>query len=373
MRKTYKYRIYANKQTLEKAENWLYLCRQLYNVALEQRITAYKQNRKQLSEYGQCYDIKGVKTITEYKDVNAQCLQEVLGRLDKAYKAFFRRVKSKQGKVGFPRFKGGNRYNSFTLKQSGYKLDGKYLSIRNVGKFKLRLSRAIEGNIKTVTIHRVPTGKWYACFSCDNVPEQRLPNSDKAIGIDVGIKSFSVDSEGLVTDNPKYLRQAESILRRRQRKLSRRKKGSNRMNKSRILVAKIYEKVTNQRNNFLHKTANYYIANYGIISVEDLNIKGMVKTHHLAKSISDASWSRFFELLTYKAEEAGREVIKVNPYNTSQICSGCGAKVPKTLAVRIHTCPECGLVLDRDKNAAINISAVGQTVHAKTPALADVA
>jgi len=279
MRKTFKYRLLDNRGSFGRADNWLNLCRNLYNCALEERITAYKQNRIVVSSYSQINELPELKVaFPEYRVVDAQVLQDVLERLDRAYKAFFRRVKNGE-KAGFPRFKGKDRYDSFTLKQHSWKLDGRYLSIRNVGRFKLRLSRLIEGNIKTVTIRREATGKWYACFSCDKVPEIRLPYSDKAIGLDVGIKSFLVDSEGNRVDNPQYFRQSERLLRVRQRTLSRRVKGSNSRKDARLLVAKAHEKVKNQRNDFLHKLANHYIKNYGTICVEDLNIKGMVRNH----------------------------------------------------------------------------------------------
>ena len=370
MRKTYKYRLQANRQTIANAETWLWLCRRLYNAALAQRIMAYKMSKHSLSAYDQMLELPVLKAaFPEYKIMDAQVLQQVLERLNLAYKAFFRRVKNGE-KAGLPRFRGQNRYDSFTLKQTGWKLDGKYLTIRNVGKLKMRLSRLIEGDIKTVTICRVPSGKWYACFSCDSVPVRKLPKSEATVGLDVGIKAFVVDSDGHKVENPSCLRQAEAVLRRKQRKLSRCKRGSNRRQKARVLVAKAHEKVTDQRQDFLHKTANYYIANYGLIAIEDLNIKGMVKNRHLSKSISDAAWGQFFDLLFYKAEEAGRTLVKVFPRNTSQICSGCGEKVPKSLAVRVHACPFCGLVVDRDENAARNILQVGQTCQAKTKEVA---
>lgn len=371
MKKTYKYRLLANASTFGNAEGWLNLCRNLYNAALEQRITAYKQNKGHISCYDQINELPELKAaMPEYRDVGSQVLQEVVERLDKAYAGFFRRIKNGNGKAGFPRFKGRNRYDSFTLKQSGWKLEGRYLSVRNVGRFKLRLSRPIEGSIKTVAIRRSPTGKWYVCFSCDNVPERKLDKSTRAVGIDVGIKAFCVDSEGNSTDNPQYLRQSLKLLRRRQRILCRRRKGSNGRRKARVLVARAHEKVKNQRSDFLHKLANQYVADYGLIYVEDLNIKGMVRNKHLSKSISDSSWGEFFRLLEYKAAEAGRMVAQVPPNNTSQICSGCGEKVPKSMAVRIHCCPHCGLVMDRDKNAARNILAVGQTAQEVTYAVA---
>jgi len=369
MKKTYKYRIYANREVLGKADDWLFLCRSLYNTALEQRITIYRQNKDSISCYSQINQLPELKAgFPEYREVGSQVLQEVLERLDKAYQNFFRRVRNGDGKVGFPRFKGKDRYDSFTLKQTGWKLEGKYLSIRNIGRFKLRLSRQIAGDIKTVTIHREATGKWYVCFSCANVPERVLEKSTNSIGIDVGIKSFLVDSEGNKVDNPAYFRQSEKLLRRRQRRLCRRVKGSNRRSKARLLVAKAHEKIKSQRNDFLHKVANQYIAQYGVIFIEDLNIKGMVKNHHLSKSIADSSWSKFFELLSWKAEEAGRTLTRIPRFEpSSKTCSDCGAiNKALTLNDRQWVCQSCGVLHDRDYNAAKNINRVGQTLQEST-------
>ena len=374
MRRMFKYRLLGNQLVFHKATEWLELCRNLYNTALEQCIAIYCQNKGSISCYDQMKQLRELKiALPEYKGVGSQVLYDVLKRLDRAYQAFFRRIKNGNNKAGFPRFKGRDRYDSFTLEQCGWKLDGKYLYIARVGRFKIRLSRPIEGNIKTITIRRTRTNKWYAYFSCDNVPERKLKKSETMVGIDVGIKSFCVDSDGNKVSPPLYLRQAEAILRRKQRRLSRRVKGSNGRREARLQVAKLHEKIANQRYDFLHKLANHYIANYGVIFIEDLNISGMVQNKHLSKSISDSSWGEFFRLLSYKAEEAGRLVIKVPPHNTSQICSSCGEKVAKSLAVRIHRCPYCGLVLDRDENAARNILQAGQTCRASTLAMASVA
>jgi putative transposase len=199
---------------------------------------------------------------------------------------------------------------------------------------------------------------------------QKLPESDKSIGLDVGIKAFCVDSEGHKTDNPLFLKQGLTQLRHRQRVLCRRVKGSHGRAEARRQVAKAHEKVANQRKYFLHKVANGYIAEYGVIAIEQLNIKGMVRNHCLARSVQDSAWGEFFEMLSYKAESAGRILIKVPAQNTSQNCSGCGEKVPKTLAERTHACPHCGLVLDRDENAARNISQAGQACQALTKEVA---
>ncbi len=313
------------------------------------------------------------ESYPEFKTVGSQVLQDVLQRLDKAFRAFFLRVKQRNGKSGFPRFKSSNRYDSFTLKQAGWRLENRYLYIKNIGRFKLFLSRQIEGDIKTVTIRKSSTGKWFIAFSCDDVSAKEFPETTAEVGIDVGIKSFCVDSDSNYIGNPRHLKQSLKLLKRRQRNLSRKKKSSSRRNKARILVAKAHEKVSNQRKDFLHKTANFYIQRYQNIYVEDLNIKGMIQNRHLSRSIADAAWGMFFNLLSYKAEEAGRMVIKVTPHGSSQECFGCGAKVPKSLSVRVHCCPFCNLVLDRDHNSALIHKARGQRVQALTAALAAVA
>jgi len=361
MRKTYLYKAKINKQTEANCNQWLGLCHNLYNQALEQRINAYKEKKESISAFKQMSQLPELrKSSTELKAVGSQVLQDVIQRLDKAYKSFFQRVKQGNGKVGFPRFKSKSRYDSFTLKQTGWNLEGRYLYIKNVGRFKLFLSRPIEGNIKTVTIRRNSTNKWFVSFSCDNTPMKKVPESTTEIGIDVGIKHFLVDSHGNSVDNPKYFRQSEKLLRRRQRSLCRKKKSSNRRNEARVLVAKTHEKITNQRKDFLHKVGNAYINKFQTIYIEDLNIKGMIKNRHLSKSISDSSWGMFFNFLSYKAVETGRTVVKVPPHNTSQICSVCGEKVQKSLSVRIHNCPFCNTILDRDHNASLNILRLGQ-------------
>ena len=269
---------------------------------------------------------------------------------------FFNRLKNGTDKAGFPRFRGRDRYHSFVLKQSGWKLEHSYLYVKNVGRFKLKLHRPIEGNIKTVTITQSQSGKWYVVFSCDNVPEKIYPDPTIfSVGIDVNLENFLTDSEGVVVKNPRHFRNGERYLRLCQRRLCRRKKGSNSRRNARLLLVKAHEHVSNQRQDFLHKIANTYVSTYGNIYVENLKIKNMIKNKHLSKSIADVSWGKFFELVSYKAEEAGRTLLKVKPHNTSQLCSKCGSIVPKTLKERVHKCQNCGLVLPRDHNSAINI------------------
>jgi putative transposase len=323
-----------------------------------------------VSCYAQMAELPDIKeSLPEYKEVGSQVLQETLARLDLAFKAFFRRIKRNE-KPGFPRFKSKNRYDSFTLKNTGWHLDGRYLWVHNVGRIKMNLSREIQGSIKTITIRRSSTGKWYACFACDNIPEKKLEPNDKVVGLDMGIASYLTDSEGNHVENPKWLKESQSDLRRKQRRLSRRVKGSKRRAKARILVAKAHEKVSNQRLDFQHKLANQYIKNYGTIVIEDLGIQNMVQNHHLAKSISDCAWGQFFQLLKYKAEEAGREIIESYRFKpTSKACSNCGAINKKLkLSDRQWVCQECGTLHERDENAAKNIrqSGFGQNLQTLT-------
>lgn len=329
----------------------------------------WKNWKKNLSAFDQMNQLPDFKNeFPEFKSVNAQCLKKVIDRLDNAYKAFFRRVK--EGKeAGFPRFKSCLRYNSFVLSQNGYKLDGRYLKVTGVGIFKLHLSRPIEGKIKTITIKRSVDG-WHVTFLCDSIPKEYPAPIKEEIGIDVGLKLFCVDSDpdSKPVENPRFYRKAQATIRTKSRKVSRRTKGSNRRKKAAAILAKAHAKVANMRKDFLHKVANQYIRTYQRIYVEALKIENMLKNRHLSKSISDAGWGMFFTMLTYKAEEAGRDLIKVNPQNTSQLCSNCGEKVPKTLAVRVHNCKYCGISLDRDLNAALNIlqRGVGQTLQVLT-------
>lgn len=365
MRKSFQYKAKMNKKTEADCLMWLSLCCRLYNICLEQRILFWKQWRISATAVQQMGELPALKAeFPEFKQVGSQALQDVVQRLDRAFKSFFRRLKSGE-KPGFPRFRSRDRYDSFTLKQAGWKLEGRILTVTGLGRFKLFLSRPIEGKIKTVTIRRSSSGKWFVFFSCDEVPATTFPEPVKEeIGIDVGISSFLTDSEGSVINNPQPLRRSEQELRRRQRSLSRKKKGSSRRKKAKVAVAEVYEKITDQRRDFINKSALLYVLTYGTICIESLNIRGMVKNRHLSKSISDAAWGLFFNVLCAEAEEAGRTVVKVNPRNTSRLCSECGILVPKKLSVRVHHCPFCGLILDRDENAARNIVQRGRAGRA---------
>jgi putative transposase len=318
---------------------------------LEQRKLAYKLRNISLTFYTQKKELPKVKEeFPEFKQVYSQVLQDVCQRLDQTFQAFFRRLKNGE-KAGYPRFRGKNRYDSFTYPQSGYKLEGKYLKLSKIGKVRIKLHRQIEGKMKTCTIKR-KNGKYYACFACEIEVESQ--STGKQVGVDLGVKHLAVTSDGEFFEHPKYLRESERKLKKLQRIVSRRKKGSNRRRKAVVMLAKLHEYIANQRKDTAHKISRYLVDHYDFIAFEDLNIKGMVQNHHLAKSIVDAGWNQLVQFTTYKAEYAGKKVVLVAPYNTSQACSECGQIVKKTLNDRTHRC-SCGYVADRDVNAARNI------------------
>jgi len=286
-----------------------------------------------------------------------------LTRLDKTYQAFFRRVKAGQA-PGFPRFQGRNRYHSFTYKQygNGARLENGFLVLSKIGRVAVRWSRPLEGAPKTVTIRQEADG-WYAVISCADVPAQPLPPTGRETGIDVGLKVFLITADGEVVENPRLHRRGEKKLANANKRVSRRKQGSNRRRKAVTLLGKQHQTVKRQRADFHHKSALNLLRHYDTIYLEELRVAHMVRNHHLAKSISDAGWAQFRAILEAKAACAGRRVIAVPAQYTSQDCSGCGERVPKSLSVRTHVCTSCGLVLDRDENAARNIQWAEQALR----------
>ena len=362
MKKTFKYRIKLGKETEDNMNIWLGLCCDLYNTALEQKINLWKKEKKSISYFDQKKQLpKLKKDFPEFKQVGSQVLQDVIIRLDRSYQAFFRRVK-KGETPGFPRFRGKDRYDSFTLTQAGWKfVDEKHMEIKNIGRFRVSLHRPIEGDVKTVTVKRTFSGKWYILFSCDNVPKRLLPKTNNKIGIDVGCESFLTTSNGEKIGNPRFLNKSQELLCERQRKLSLKKKGSNRRKKAKIMLAKIHEKIYNQRRNFHFKVALDLVRNNDIICIEKMNSCKTFRS--LNRSMRDVAWFAFFDTLNFKAEEAGRLVVKVPSKITSQMCSQCGELVPKDLRVRTHSCTHCGLIMDRDVNAAKNILRLGTSLQ----------
>ena len=368
MIKAYKYRIYPTKSQRTKMERTLDLCRWTYNQTLAYQKNAWENEGKSVSKY-ETHDLlpdwKSDKP--ELSEVFSQTLQNVQERVDLALKAFFRRVKAGE-KPGYPRFRGRGWYDSFTYPQKGFKLDSGKLYLSKIGEIKITLHRQIEGKIKRLTIRRAATGKWFACFSVELEDLPKPPWKDGSIvGIDVGLTSFATLSNGEKIANPRFFRDEESELARVQRKLSKAAKGTPERKAALNVVERVHERIANKRYEFAHQVSRDLVNRFGLIAFEDLNIKNMLQNHCLAKSISDVAWNMLVTVTSYKAESAGSIVVLVDPRNTSKMCSRCGILVEKTLADRVHNCPECGLSLDRDWNAAINILRLGlQSVGIKT-------
>ncbi len=367
--KTYKYKLMPTPTQQRALDSVLRRCRELYNVALEERKTAWERRQMSVTYYQQKAELPDLKVACpDYAEVNAQVLQGVILRVERAFQAFFRRLKNGE-KPGYPRFQGRNRYNSFTYPQygGGAVLDGGVLSLSKIGRVSIRLHRPIQGKPKTVTISREADG-WYACISCVDVPTEPLPPTSLETGIDMGLKVFLITAHGEEVENPRHYGKAARGLQKAQRQVARRKKGSNRRHKAVALLRRKHQKIARQRRDFQHKAALSLVRQYDTVYYEHLQTANMVRSHRLAKSIADAAWSAFLTILAFKAAYAGKRVVAVPPAYTSQDCSGvlpdgtpCSERIQKSLSMRTHVCPRCGLVLDRDANAARNILALGKT------------
>jgi len=368
VRKTFKYKMEPTPAQAAVLDTMLYRCRTLYNVALEQRKTWWQRGEgKAATYYQQKAELPDLKVgCPEFADVHSQVLQDVIQRLDRAFQGFFRRLKAGE-KPGYPRFQGRDRYHSFTYPQygGGAVVDGGVLNLSKIGRIPIRLHRPFQGTPKTVTISHEADG-WYAIISCADVPIQPLPPTGRETGIDVGLKVFLVTAHGLVVENPRHFRKSERRIAKADKAVVRCKKGSKGRKKAVARRAKAYQTVKRQRLDFHHKTALALVRDNDAIYLEDLQVANMVRNRRLAKSISDAGWGQFRTILEAKAACAGRQVIAIPAHYTSQDCSGCGERVPKSLSVRTHVCPSCGLVMDRDENAAINILRAGQARQART-------
>ena len=391
--KSYKYRLYPTDKQAQSMQWTLDRCRSLYNAALQERRDAYEMRvrrhpsyydeptRKQLarevamSYNAQAMQLPEIKELRpEYKELHSQVLQDVLRRVDKGMKAFFRRVKNGE-KPGYPRFQGKGRFDSFTYPQAGFSLThDNRLCLSKIGTIKIKMHREVTGSVKTCTIKREGE-HWYVCFACEVETTQKLPYTDLAIGVDMGLLHFTTDSNGDTLENPRHFRKSRGLLKKRQQRLSRAKKGSNRRRFASQKVARTHRKIRNQRRDFHHKAARQLVETYETIVFEDLSIHNMVKRPKpkqdeqgrylpnraaakggLNKSIQDAGWASFIELVEHKAACAGVTVYKVDPRKTSQVCSACNLEGEhKDLSVRTHICVSCGVVLDRDHNAAVNI------------------
>ena len=360
MLKAYKFRLFPTKTQRSKMERTLDLCRWVYNQTLAYRKDAWEKEGRSTSKYETNNLLPNWKVEKpDLNEVFSQVLQNTQERVDLALKGFFRRVKAGE-KPGYPRFRGSGWYDSFTYPQFGFKqLSGK-LRLSKIGDIKIKLHRLIEGEIKRLTVRRSSTGKWFACFSVEIDDPPKPPWKDGlSVGIDMGLESFATISNGEKIGNPRFFRSDEKALAKAQRRLSKCAKGTSQRRAAVKVVQRVHERIANRRYNFAHQISNQLVSKYGLIAFEDLNIKNMLKNHCVAKSISDAAWRMLVTTTSYKAESAGSKVVLVDPRNTSQLCSRCGVKVPKSLSDRVHKCPQCGLVMDRDENAAINILRLG--------------
>jgi len=365
MRKTFKYRLYLTPAQETILLKTLDECRWLYNHLLEQRKTAWEQDGRSLSLYDQQADLPALKRErTPLKIAYSQVLQHVAVRIDLAFQAFFRRVKAGET-PGFPRFRGQERYTSLTYPQLAngcVRVDAERRLVRvaHVGDLRIVYHRPLEGMPKTATLSVSSTGKWSICFSCACADPTPLPKTGQEVGIDVGLTTFATLSTAEQIANPHFFRTDEKALGKVQKRLSKEEKGTPERKKRRKPVARVHERIGWRRSNFAHQHSRRLVNAHDLIAVEDLSIHRMLHNHCLAKSISDAAWNQFVQLLSYKAAWAGREYIAVNPASTSQDCSACGHRQKMPLSERTYTCPCCGLVIDRDLNASLNILGVGR-------------
>ncbi len=378
--RTYKFRIYPTDLQVVTLNSTLDLCRELYNAMLQQRIYAYRSGKrvKYNSQQDEIPEIKNA--FPEYRSIHSQVLQDVPRRLDRAYGNFFRRTEEKNNgkniKAGFPRFKSKERYSSITYPQSGFRImDNGHVWLSKLGEVRMFMHRPIIGEIKTLSVKRDPVGDWFITVTADQYGdggterqeggdlEEHHANSPEfmnPIGIDLGLKALITTSDGEQIEPPHFLIKSEKKLKKAQRDLSRKMKGSGKREKAKKRVAIIHRKIARQRDDFAHKISRQLINEHDLIALEDLNIAGMVKNHHMSKSIVDASWNSIIQYTTYKAESAGAVVVLVDPMHTSQKCSRCSnIKHDLKLSDRIYHCDICKHTMDRDLNAAINIRSAG--------------
>ena len=359
---SYKYRAYPDATVETRLNTALDTCRWLYNKLLEECNTAAREGGISTTMRGTQARIVTLKEENPaLKDVYSKVLQMVNYTLWSNIRGLSA-LKKNGRKVGHLRFKGKGWYNTLNYNQSGFKLDQDHsiLKLSKIGEIKIKLPRAVEGNIKAVLIKR-EGDRWFALIQAEQEPK-RLFETGNAVGLDVGLTSFVVDSDGNSVENPRFAEKAATKVKNIQRKLSRAQKGSNNRRKLVDKLDKAHERINNQRNDFLHKLSRMYVNRYDIICAEDLDVKGLKEKGNnkgIHRNIHDASWSRFMFMLSYKAQSAGRKLIKVDPRNTTQRCSACGSIVKKELSDRVHECPYCGFSCDRDYNASINILIAG--------------
>ena len=357
--RSYKFRLYPNKEQIEFLAKHFGCARFVYNYFLNQRKEQYELTGKSDNYYAQCRTLTELKKKKEnswLKEVSAQTLQFAIRSLESAYINFF------QKRAKFPKLKSKRSKNSFTVSQYSSISDNRLFIPKFKGGIKCRIHREIKGKMGKVTISKTPSGKYFVSVFTEEEYVTPIEKSGKSVGVDLGLKDFLITSEGEIFKNNRYTRKYDKKLANAQRHLSRKKKDSRGFENQRLKVARLYEKISNSRTDYLHKCSISLVRRYDIICIEDLNVKGMVRNHHLSKAISDASWGSFFTMLKYKADWNGKVVVKIGRYYpSSQTCNVCGNvnKDIKDLSIRNWECPICHTHHNRDVNAAINILHLG--------------
>lgn len=349
----YRFAISPTPEQEQRLFHVFYLCRKLYNHALAERIQHYKETGKGRSYYDQQQQLPAFKAEhPEYRDVPAQSLQDVLHRLDQAFVNFFEK------RTGFPRFKDKLRFRSITIPQCEAKrnfgIEGA-IYIPKIGQIRMHAHQIFDPAAVRIINIKFHNGKWHVNLTVKAPLSASQSDLKRVVGVDMGLHDLVVTSDGAHHGNPRWINRSEKRLKKLQRKLSKKKRGSRNRSRTKLRLQQVHDRVTNQRKDYLHKLSYGLVHTYDLICIEDLSVQGMMKNHQLAKSIANASWHRLSNYLAYKSLRVGKRLVKVSPVNTSQDCSGCGRYVQKPLSERTHRCPGCKLTMDRDENAAKNI------------------